>query len=198
MKSYGLSIFAFLFLVIGLVAPASAADAKQQAKRSDEVLGKFKELDLLNQILPLLMTKEQMRKILPDIEKARDVVRKTQEEEYKTLIKLEETLDKLLKAGYENGRVATDEELKPIYTSLAKMRKARQVLADVNAGTVLAKLKETLDKGQLAAARNALSPSALDPSVDVAKLDDDGKLLFYVRWILLDPLTYDILLKLSK
>lgn len=191
--------FATLVVMIGLLSAGWADTASvARAKKSDEILAKIHEIDLLNQMLPLLMTKEQMRKLLPDVEKARDVVRKTQEEEYKALLKLETSLDEMIKDAYGKGKIATDEQLKATGATLAKMRTVRKALSDLNAGTIMAKMKTILDKGQLAAARNALTPNLLDPSLDPTKLDDDGKLLFFVRWIFLDPQAYDVLLKLSK
>lgn len=192
-----LRLFAIALLVFGVLsfAPAQSTD---YGKKSDEVLNKLRQLDLLNQILPVVMTKEQIRKILPAVEKAREIVKVTEKAEADQLKKLEAKIDPALKEAYEMGKVPSDEVLKDYAKTFAKLQIVRKSVVEANTRAVIEKLKEVLNKGQIAAARNALTPHLFDPTIDPTKLDDDGKLAFWTKLILLDPLAYPILLKLSK
>ncbi|MBS1704735.1 MAG: hypothetical protein JST40_02590 [Armatimonadetes bacterium] len=189
----------FLIAVMVFAAmPAVAFSADPKVDKADATIKKLHELELLNQILPILMTKEQIRKILPEVEKARDKVKKTQELERQELAKLEAKVDSALKDAYDTGKVPTTEVIGEYIATFRKMIGARQLISSANADNVLEKMKETLNDGQLKALENALDPRISDPDLEVSKLTSAQKQLYFVKMILLDPLSYDILLKLSK
>lgn len=198
MKKVFLAI-ALFSCVFGSMAVASAQTTKADAgKRADEILAKVHELDLLNQLLPVLMTKEQMRKILPSVEKAREMVKATEKGEAEQLEKLAAKIDPVLKEAYEKNKVPSQEVLLEYAKTFVKLRVVRRSVIESNTTAVLEVVQKTLDKGQLAAARNALDPKLIDPSLDKEKMSDEEKMRFWVKVILLDPQTYTILLKLSK
>lgn len=186
-------------LVFSLVGGATAqTTTSARVKRSEEILKKIRETELLNQILPVLMTKEQIRKIIPEIEKAREVVRQTEAAELEVLKKLEPEVDAVLKDGYGKSKVPTREFFDQYDKEFKKMRVVRTQIILINSGKVMAVAKEVLNKGQLEAARKALSPTIFEADKDPKTLTDDEKLLMWVRVVLLDPQSYDILIKLSK
>lgn len=196
MKKVFLAI-ALFSCVLGSMANAQTTKA-DAGKRADEILAKVHELDLLNQLLPVLMTKEQMRKILPSVEKAREMVKATEKGEAEQLEKLAAKIDPVLKEAYEKNKVPSQDVLLEYAKTFVKLRVVRRSVIESNTTAVLEVVQKTLDKGQLAAARNALDPKLIDPSLDKEKLSDDDKMRFWVKVILLDPQTYTILLKLSK
>lgn len=185
-------------LAISPMASAQATKQEASAKRADEILNKLHELDLLNQLLPVLMTKEQMRKILPSVEKAREMVRATEKGEAEQLEKLAAKIDPVITEAYEKKKVPSIDILTEYAKTFAKLRVVRRSVVEANTTNVLEVVQKTLDKGQLAAARNALEPKYIDPSLDKEKMSDDEKLRFWVKVILLDPQAYTILTKLSK
>lgn len=190
-----------LFLILLSLAAFSSAQSiptETRIRRSSEILGKLRQIEILNQILPVVMTKEQIRQLLPTLEEVRATVKKTEELEYEEIAKLEARVDTALKEAYEIGKVPTQELFTDYLKTFARLSKARQLIADVNSGKVLAKLKEILNEGQLKLAENALTIPLSDPSQDPTKLDAEKKQLYFVKQILLDPMTYDILIKLSK
>ncbi len=190
-----------LFLILLSLAAFSSAQSiptETRIRRSSEILGKLRQLEILNQILPVVMTKEQIRQLLPTLEEVRATVKKTEELEYEEIAKLEGRVDAALKEAYEIGKVPTQELFTDYLKTFARLSKARQLITEVNSGKVLAKLKEILNEGQLKLAENALTVPLADPSQDPTKLDAERKQLYFVRQILLDPMTYDILIKLSK
>ncbi len=191
-------ILLLILLSLAAFSSAQSIPTETRIRRSSEILGKLRQLEILNQILPVVMTKEQIRQLLPTLEEVRATVRKTEELEYEEIAKLEARVDAALKEAYEIGKVPTQELFTDYLKTFARLSKARQLIADVNSGKVLAKLKEILNEGQLKLAENALTIPLSDPSQDPTKFDAEKKQLYFVKQILLDPMTYDILIKLSK
>lgn len=177
-------------------AGAQAVD-QERAQKSDEVFQKATKLDLLNQILPLLFTKEQFRDILPSIERARQRVRETQKLEADELSKLDKQLDAALKDAMEKGVVPPRELLADVSKTLQKLSIARGIISGQNTQEVFDAFVKTANAGQKKAAANALSPKLFDPSAKPEEMSDDEKLRVFVREILLHPLAYDIMRKLS-
>ena len=194
------------FLVAAVViAPLSnvalaqnSAAKEKRIKESNEVYRKLREADILNQVLPVLMTKEQIKAILPAIEKARDVVNKGEEAELVEMRKLGELASAEIKSGYEKRKIPSDAFYKEYDKTIMKLRTTRRALVSINTGLVLEALKKTLDKGQLKAAQNSLNPRVIDPTLKVADMSGDDRLKFWVEVVLLDPVAYDVLMKLSK
>lgn len=189
-------VFASAILMIAAVG--AWAQSPGIAEKSDQILDKVTQLDILNRLLPLVLTKEQYGKILPAVEKARQRVRDTQKKEADELKSLEPKLDTAMKDALDKGKVPTQELLKESSALFNQFRQRRLLVGIENEDAVLKVTKETLNLGQFKAAVNAFSPRLADPTLDPAKLDDDTKLRLFVRTILLHPGAYDLLLKLSK
>src|SRR4051812_37834674 len=95
-----------LSVMLAFVSSASAQLApSDQGKKSDEILKKMRQIDLLNQMLPMAMSKDQIGKLLPVIEKARQSVKDEQKFEYKQLLEVEGKVDAAIKAGVDKGEV---------------------------------------------------------------------------------------------
>ncbi len=169
----------------------------ERGKKADQVLAKVRQIDLLNQILPILMTKDQLDKILPVLEKARQAVKDQQRREYEQLVKLEPDLDKAIKDGNDKGLVPGTDVIKKVFVVFKAFAITRKAIADDNTVNVMAIVKATLNAGQIRSMQNALSPGTFDPSLDASKMTDDEKLKFFVQNILLDPAAYDTLVKLA-
>ncbi len=192
-------VLPFVALSLCLATPTLArADEKTDVGTADRVLRKVRELDLLNQILPVLMTKKQLSAVLTEVEKARANVKKTEAAERDALKELEKKLDPAIESAYKEGKVPEVSVLSEYLVAFAKMNRARGIIIEMNTTNVLEVLKKTLNTGQLAAARNALNPKAFDPSADVTKMTDDEKLRYWVKMVLLDVAAYEVLVRLSK
>lgn len=190
-----------LMLVLALVAAAFAAaqpvSPEERAKRSDEILKKMRQMELANQILPLVMTKDQLKEILPAIEKARKNVRELQTEEYETMRKFEAQLDTAIQNATDKGQLPGKDLLVEMNRLLVAFSLKRQAAASENVTSVLDVLNKTLNAGQLKAAANSLDLKQFDPSVKPEELTETVKVRFYVGQVLLDPLAYDLLVKMS-
>ena len=172
-------------------ATASVAPSQDVATR---ILTKLRQLDLLNQILPVLLTKEQLAKLLPVIEKAREASKATERIELDELKKLEAKLDADIKDAKEKGLVTAKERTSEYTRVLAALRKVREIMVNDQLETVLKSVEETLDEGQIKAATNSIQ----NPGDKESKLTDRDKLRRWVGAVLLDPLSYDLLLDLKK
>lgn len=190
---------AFVASIVVIAAVSTPAQLQtDRAKRSEEILIKMRQLDILNHLVPVLMSKDQINKLLIPVEKAREKVKQIQDMEASDLAKFESKINDAIDKGLNKDLVPS----KPLMVELAKLMQAFAIRRDIargeNADLVLAVMKKELNEGQLKAAMNSHDLKAYDPRLDVSKLGDDDKLKFYIKDILLDPYAYDILIKLSK
>jgi hypothetical protein len=185
-------------LCLGLLASGFSQAPDARSQRSGEILDKIRQIDMLNHILPVLMTKEQIRKLLPAIEKARAKVRDIQRLEAEDLTKFESKIDGVLARGFEKGEVPTRDVLNELHKLMAAFSLRRQIAAGENMEVVMPVVEATLDAGQKKAAGNSLHASIVAPDTKPEELTDEQKLRFYVQHILLDPAAYDVLVRLSK
>lgn len=183
-------------LVFGLVAFGTSQDP-DKAKRSTAILEKMRQIDLLNQLVPLVMTKEQIRKLLPAIERARQDVRKQQAEEADLLQKYQARIEKAVADGTDKGIVPEKAFLKELNALVITMTMKRNAVASDNTDAVMAVMKATLNSGQLKAAGNSLNPRVFDTTIKPEDMKDDDRLRLFVREIMLDPLAYDVLVKMQ-
>ena len=58
--------------------------------------------------------------------------------------------------------------------------------------------KSTLNEGQIKVMEKSLKPELLDPSIKVAEMDSDTKVKFFIRKVILDPVAYDVLVRMSR
>lgn len=187
-------LIAFLALACFAFAPAQVPSGQ----RADEIMTKIRQLELVNHVVALLLTKEQASKILGALEKTRQEVRKTQAEELEILKKLEPKLDEALKAAYEKREIPAQELFREIAARIQAMRLKRKAVADENIASVLKVVNETLDAGQKKAAAGALNIKALDPTRDPDKMSEEEKVRFFVEVVLMDPVAYDVLVKMPR
>lgn len=189
-----LILLPMLLLAAGSCLAQTQSDL-DRAKRSDQIADKVYQLDLLNQILPLLLTRDQLMKLLPPVEKARQKVREQQKFEFEKLTAIESKVDAEIKRGVEKGEVPSRAILGELNGTIFAFRALRSSIAEDNTDTILAVFKTVLNAGQLKAAMNALASEEL--GVDKTKLKDEEKLRLYVKEVFLHPLTYEVLKKLS-
>ena len=191
-------------LVIALAAVCLTGLARanvvpvQQNPDATRIGLKIRQLDLLNQILPVLMTREQIRKLLPIVEGVRQKQKDIEAKELEQMKLVENDVDKALAGGLEKGKVPSEE----LFAKLQKLTFAFQVTRQVHTAQsvekVLEFMKKELNEGQRKAASNALDPRIFDPKADVTTMSDDEKLKYWIRAVLLDYESYDLLVKLSK
>lgn len=189
-----LGAFLGVWLAIGITGQLTP----DKAAKSLELLTKSRQLDLLNHMVPLIMTKEQINRILVPIEKARASVERIKLMEANDLIRYESKINDAVAKGINRDQVPAKAllvELNKLYTGFAVRR---NVAAGENADLVYEVLQKELNAGQLKAAANSLDIKAYDASVDTSKLSEEAKIKFFIKDIFLDPSCYDLLVRMSK
>ncbi len=197
MKIWGKLVLGLALVATAFIAFAGDTEA-DRIKKADEINYKLVKIDVYNQILPLILKKDQISKLLPVIEKARKRTKDTQDQELEVMKAMEKKLDVALKEANEKSKVPSRELFKEILDMYKLFRVKRLVTIGENTDTVSEVLNKILDKGQKAALIGALDMKSADGGFDTSKLSDEMKLRFYVQTILLEPAAYDILLEMSK
>ena len=188
--------------VLGLVACLAAASQAQltaeQKATSQRVLEKLRKVEIYNQLLPVLMTPDQIKALLPILETHRADAVKQEEFEYKTLHDYESKLDEALKDSEGKGNVPDKQVLRDGLVYFTAFSMSRKALIDDTASLLIAKMKEKLNEGQIHSAANSFDPSILLTTIKLEELTEDKKLDYWVRIVLMDNAAYDILVAMSK
>ncbi len=188
----------FVIFALGLAISVPAGTAKDdQAKRATEIMTKVRQIDLLNQILPLFLTKKQLNEMLPLIEKARSDQTRMELKEFEGLVNFESRLDKAIKEGVEKDLTPSTDLMKDGVAMLQSFYIVRNMRWVEKIDGMVELLDRILDKGQKKAMVFALKPSLIEPSLDPSKLSEERRKRFFIEYILLDPAAYDLLKKLS-
>jgi hypothetical protein len=170
---------------------------EERASKSDAILSKLHQLDLLNHILPLLLTKAQLNPILTSIENSRKLIKITQESEYKRLIPFDDDCTAALAKAIDGGLVPDRDLMKKAFAAVAAMTQNRQIITQANISNVTEAVNGVLNDGQKKIMMVQLDPKLFDKTLDPDKMSDLEKVRFYVSNILLDPMAYDVLTKLA-
>ncbi|MFY9233079.1 MAG: hypothetical protein WAO58_01315 [Fimbriimonadaceae bacterium] len=187
-----------LIFCLAIAAICAAQPVTEQTKHTEAMLNKVKQLDVMNQILPMLMTKEQIKNILPSVEKARARVKAAQNKEYTALKAFEARLNEAYKKAIETGQTPGRALQAEIIRMFQEKGLERMLIAEENTDLVVEALKKHLNAGQIKAATNALDPKVFDPSLKPEEMTSEQKLRFFVKEIFLDPVAYDVLILLGK
>ena len=174
------------------------AQSADQAKKSEEIVMKMRQIDLLNQIIPLALTKDQINQLLPAIERARSKVQQIEKDEASTLQKLDGKISDAIKKSIETSVAPPKELLNELATATATMSEKRELAIDENTDAVIKVFNDVCNAGQKAAAANSLAPQLIDPSLKPDKMTQTDKIRFFVQQILLDPQAYIVMTELGK
>lgn len=189
--------------VVALTMGFAQVTKEERAAKSDAIQKKIRQLDLYNHLLPILLSKEQMRKILPAIQKARQLVTLQEKQELTELMGAEAKIDRALLEAKKDGKVPESTFLGTMASMMSKFNFQRQQVVNINLGMVSSAFREVLTPTQMKIAMNSLRIEQYDPTFDPKKFEkkedlESFKFDFFVRMILLDPAVYDVLVELSK
>jgi hypothetical protein len=190
------------FVAALMVAAATPAFSQTidaaKAAHSQEVQTKMRKVDLLLQIMPLVLRKDQFSPILAELERIRKKQSEVLSREDDEIIKLEAKLDEALKKANEDG-VYPSRELQLECVKLTRALGTVRNMARTDFASELFKVVDTVfDKGQKAIAAKSLDWKLMDPSLKLDEKPQADQIKFYLKLVLLDPLAYDVLVDLSK
>ncbi len=191
-------LLALALLSLFAASVPAQTDGTDSGRRYEATRKKISQLDVLIQILPLALTKEEISPLLRAIEKVHQKQTDLEKMEAKDISSLDAKLTTAVDEGINKSvyppRTVQD-EVAALGRALAIRRQAFYIeMTD----SVFAVCKATLNQGQLKTMEKSLKPELLDPSQKSADMDADAKIKFFVRKVILDPLAYDILVQMSK
>lgn len=186
-----------LGIIIGLFH-LGHAQTTDMGKKSDEVVAKMRQIDLLNQIVPLALKKDQINALLPVIERARSKVTQIEKDEAAALAKLDGKISAAVKKSIETNTPPPKEIMTEIAQATSDMSMKRLLAIDENTAAVLKVFNDSLDAGQKKVAANSFAASYINPNVKPDEIKEADKITFFIKEVLLDPQAYDLLIQLSK
>ncbi|MDQ2986502.1 MAG: hypothetical protein M3R13_07250 [Armatimonadota bacterium] len=155
------------------------------------------ELDLANRILPLVMTKEQIGKMLPEIEKARKNIRDQERKEADRLKALQPDIDKY-HADILKGKTPPQEFLDRVTTLFKKFESERLQVKVANALILADAMKKNLNEGQIKAAVGVVDKIYDEKNQTWTGGTTEAKLQYYAISIFLGERAYDLLVRMSR
>jgi hypothetical protein len=188
---------ALLVCVLAAWAFPQKLTSQQQAE-SDRVLAKIREMELYNQILPVLMTSDQVKAFLPVLEKHRADAERFESDEHRMLLGLEKELDKAIANAKEKGLLPGSLIMRDANVHFQAFTMRRKALIDDTVSKLKEVMREKLNEGQVRAAAHAFSPAVFGLDVKEEELTEDKRLDYWVRAVLMDNVAYRILVELSK
>jgi hypothetical protein len=191
-------IIVCLGVILTLFGHGHAQLSPEQSRKSEAILMKLRQIDLLTQFVPLALSKEQINKLLPAVERARAKVIALQKEEAQTLEKLDGKITEAISKSIDKNTPPPKALLDELALATATMGAKRDVLIDENTVAVMKVFNDICNAGQKKAAANSLAPQLFDPNLKPDKMTDGEKIRFFVQQIVLDPQSYDVLIRLEK
>ncbi|HEY3780405.1 MAG TPA: hypothetical protein VGL56_04925 [Fimbriimonadaceae bacterium] len=187
-------------LVLGACAPMVAHGQTDTEKEA--ALTKFKaklhDLEVYNMVLPILMTKDQLKTILKTLQKCRARAHDLLTVQYKAMLTLESKVDDAISAAADKGAVPSPAIISSLYSSSMVAVALRANLLDDDVDDMYDVITKTLNKGQLQAMANSLNPKEFPELLkkpDEVKQED--RIRIYIRAVLLDDGAYPLLVKMS-
>jgi hypothetical protein len=188
-----------LALAVGLASLGLAQKlTPEQRAQSDRVLAKIRKLEIMNQILPVLLTPDQAKLFLPVLEKHRGDADKLESDEYKMLLALEKDVDAQLKVATDKGSLPDEAVMKNLLVHFRAFAMRRKALVDDTVLNLMTLMKEKLNAGQVRAAANSFTPAVFGMDVDKDTITEDKRLDYWVRMVLMDNDAYPVMVELSK
>ncbi len=178
---------------------AAQAITTEKGQVSDAVMEQIHRIDLLNQILPLILTRAQINdKLLPALEKARSQWKVLLNEEDNILSKLSPQINETVTNAIDKQVYPTRELLSDIQAKTKSMQLKRTILQIQLVGDLDVVIKETLTAGQMKALLGSFNSRFIDPTKKPEELSDDTKRQFFIRNVFMDPMARELLIDLEK
>lgn len=175
--------------------PGTEAE-RAQINRSGATLDKFNQIDILGKLLPVALTKEQIRALLPSIQKARQKEFEIRLLDAVEILKLDADVNKAIDGGADRNEVPSPELQNRIRKVTGAIFIRRQIATTEMIDAVYEACQKNLDAGQMKVMASTLKPELVSPGVKVE--GDEANIRFFIRYIFLDGLTYDLLRRMSK
>jgi hypothetical protein len=187
-------------IYITLIAMAGLSSGYCQITRSDPhkvqpVLDKLGEIDVANQILPLLLTKDQIKQLLPVMEKCRQNVRNQEAKEAERIKALEKDADKVLADGAK-GLLPPKEFLDRVNALFKKIQDERTGVKLANQILMMEVVNRAFNEGQKKAAIGVVDKIFNEEKRTWEDGSNEAKLRYFVNAVILGDRGYEFLSRL--
>ncbi|HET6644983.1 MAG TPA: hypothetical protein VFG65_05740 [Fimbriimonadales bacterium] len=186
-----------LITVLTLCTVGFAQVATDDPYKTTPIIDKLADIDMANQVLPLLLTKDQMSKLLPIVEKCRANVRAQQKKEADRLKELLPEIDKIHGEALK-GIVPPEPFLKKVDDLLKKFDNERRGVSIANGLIIFEALDKNLNDGQKKAAAGVVDKVFDSQNKEWKDGTQSEKLKFFGSSIFLSDRAYAYLTKLEK
>lgn len=167
------------------------------ARQSTDILTNMRKVELLNQLLPLVLQPNQIQQLLPVLERIRAKQGKLLIQENKDLTEFQKTSLSAVGAGIK-GKLPDPALVRMIQVFYKANDIRRQVAMGENIDALMPTIYKTLDKGQQKVMSNSLVLQFFEPDITPKQATEEQKMRVFCREVLLDPLTYDLLVQMGK
>lgn len=187
------------FLLLFTACSFTVAQSDQDKEKAIfELRTKVHQLELYNMILPVVMTKDQLKTVLKVIEKCRSKSRDLVDKEYKNTRTLISEVDDAINAAATKGEVPSQKLIDQLFSASTIAAGLNKAQGDENTDDVYSVVMGTLNKGQIQAMANSLSPKEFPELLkNPDEVTQEQKVKIFCRAVLLDPDAYQVLVKLS-
>lgn len=189
---------AFAGLAVTPAYAQSSGAVTPKGSKSDQSIIKIRQLDMIIQILPLNIRKEQYDPLFRSLERSRAKEKQIRALEDDDLEKIDPKLSDAVKNALDKGSYPPHDLLVDAMKLMKAFGIRRQIATEEMVDDLYKTLKTTFDAGQMKVMANSLDAVQLDPSIKKDSLTDEAKQRFFIKRIFLDETTYDLLLKLQK
>jgi hypothetical protein len=191
-----LPLIALLTVTLAVMPTATQTPPKVDPYGVDPILQTLAEIDISNQILPLLLTKDQTNRLLTVIERARAEAKQQEKKEADALKALKAEAEKVHQEAVKAGKVPSQEFLKKVNDMFAAWEKERLNIRAKNTVLLMASIKEILNEGQIKAAAGVVD-KVYDEQLRefVESPTEDQKLAYYVVHVFLNDTAYEFMRK---
>lgn len=172
--------------------------SQQPTKRTiAEVQTMLGEIDVANRILPLVLTKEQIRKLLPVIEKCRQNARNQEQKEARELLAMADEIEKV-HMNTLKGVVPSPEFLAKMNEIFKRFENERNAVKMANGILLGQTLDEVLHDGQKRAIVGVVDKVFNEQNRKWEDASEGAKIQFFALGILMSEDGYNFLVKLNR
>jgi len=187
-------------ITIAILALLSLSIASAQVNRSDPnkvlpITDKLGEIDAANQILPLLLTKQQIRDLMPAIEKCRLNVRNQEKKEADRLKEMVPEIEKM-HADAVKGLLPKEEFLKKVNELFRRFENERTGVKIANQIILGESVDKVFNEGQKKAAVGVVDKIFNEQKRTWEDGTPQAKLHYFMTAVLLGDHGYNFLTKL--
>jgi len=192
-----LRLLVSILFVAGVASLCCAQIKTDHGADSDRIEQNIHKLDLMVQIVPLLLTKDQFPDLLTGIENARQRQRDELKQEDQDLADLDQEVSKAIDDATQNGKAPSKAVLDDINKKYQVASTRRTMIGEKMVGDVYSLIGTKLNEGQRKAMAASFPASAMG-NFKPEDVTEAVKIRYFIRMVLLDPAAYPLLLEMSK